>query len=74
MRKNIVPLVIRQKIRINTLENENETLKSTIKDKLYKEFMNKLGEPMEIARIKKENQKLRKKNKQLKELIKEGLR
>ena len=28
--------------RINTLENENETLKETIKDDLYTKFMNKL--------------------------------
>lgn len=58
--------------RINTLENELETLKQTIKDELYKEFMKKLGETTEIDRLKKENKKLRIKNKELKEIIKEG--
>lgn len=58
------------KKRINTLENENETLKETIKNELYKCFMNKLNEPLELDRIKKENKRLRNKVKILKEMLK----
>jgi DNA anti-recombination protein RmuC len=56
--------------KINTLENENETLKETIKNELYKSFMNKLNEPLELDRIKKENKRLRNKVKTLKEILK----
>lgn len=59
------------KLRINTLENENEYLKSTIKDELYKTFMYKLGEPLEMERLRNDNKNLRKKVKTLKEIIKE---
>lgn len=51
--------IIKLQQRINTLENENETLKNVIKDELYKEFMKKLAEPMEVERLRKENKKLR---------------
>lgn len=51
--------VIKLHQRVNTLENENETLKNVIKDELYKEFMKKLAEPMEVERLRKENKKLR---------------
>lgn len=61
---------IKLKKRINTLENQIETLENSIKDDLYKEFMKKLGETTEIDRLKKENKKLRIKNKELKEIIK----
>ena len=64
--------VIAQNRKINTLKNENETLKNTIKDELYKEFMKKLGEPLEIARLRKENKKLRKQKKELQKIICEG--
>lgn len=57
---------------INTLEGEIEYLKETIKDELYKEFMKRLGEPMEMARLKKENKRLRIQVRELKEIIKEG--
>ena len=63
---------IKLKQKINTLENKIETLENSIKDELYKEFMKKLGETTEIDRLKKENKKLRIKNKELKEIIKEG--
>ena len=56
-------------IKINTLENENQFLKETIKDKLYVTFMNKLGEPLEMNRLLEENKKLRKKLKIYKEMI-----
>lgn len=55
--------------KINTLENENETLKEVIKSELYKEFMSKLGEPLQMERLKEENKKLRKKVKLLKEIL-----
>lgn len=57
--------------RINTLELENETLKETIKDELYKTFMEKLGEPQEMERLRNDNKALRKKIKTLKELMME---
>ena len=69
---NLFKKVIEQNRKINTLENENETLKNTIKDELYKEFMKKLGEPLEIARLRKENKKLRKQKKELQKIICEG--
>ena len=58
--------------RINTLETENETLKNTIKDELYKIFMKKLAEPEESKRYKEDNIRLRKQIKVLKQIIKEG--
>ena len=70
MELNLFKKVIAQNRKINTLENENETLKNTIKDELYKEFMKKLGETAENDRLKKENKKLRIKIKELKEIIK----
>lgn len=59
-------------IKINTLENENDSLKCIIKDELYKTFMAKLNEPLEVERLRKDNKNLRKKIKLLKELVKEG--
>ena len=69
---NLFKKIIAQNRKINTLENENETLKNTIKDELYKEFMKKLGEPLEITRLRKENKKLRKQKKELQKIICEG--
>lgn len=62
--------IIKLKRKINTLENQVETLENSIKDELYKEFMKKLGETAENDRLKKENKKLRIKIKELKEIIK----
>ena len=45
--------------KINTLELENSVLEQTIKDELYKIFMDKLREPQELDRVKKENKNLR---------------
>lgn len=61
---------IKMRMRINTLENENEMLKNTMKDKLYEAFMNKLTEPIENQRLKKENRRLRRVIKNLKEELK----
>ena len=62
--------VVKLNKRINTLENQVETLENSIKDELYKEFMKKLGETAENDRLKKESKKLRTKIKDLKEIIK----
>lgn len=56
--------------RINALELDNSVLENIIKDELYKTFMDKLKEPQELNRLKKENSNLRKKNKLLKQLLK----
>lgn len=56
--------------KINTLELENSVLEQTIKDELYKIFMDKLREPQELDRVKKENKNLRSKDKTLKALLK----
>lgn len=55
--------------KINSLENEVDTLETIVKDKLYKTFMEKLGESAEVEQLKKENKSLRKKNKLLKEML-----
>lgn len=54
----------------NTVVLERDVLENTIKDELYKEFMKKLGEPVENDRLKKENKRLRQQVKSLKEIIK----
>ena len=69
---SLIKKVIEQRKKINTLENENETLRNTIKDELYKEFMKRLGEPLELSRLKRENKRLRKQKKELQEIIREG--
>lgn len=56
--------------KINTPELNISVLEDTIKDELYKTFMDKLKEPQELNRVKKENSNLRKKNKVLKQLLK----
>lgn len=61
---------VRLKMKVNTLENKIETLENIIKDELYKSFMEKLGESVEVERLKKENKKLRQKCKILKEIAK----
>lgn len=68
---NKIPIWIKQHRQINTLENKVEALENSIKEELYKEFMKKLGEPIEAERLRKENKKLRQKIKVLKEMIKE---
>lgn len=72
MELNLFKKVIEQRKKINTLENENQTLKNAIKDELYKEFMKRLGEPLEVSRLKRENKRLRKQKKELQEIIREG--
>lgn len=55
--------------KINLLEVEKGALEDTIKDELFKTFMEKLQEPSEISRLRKENKNLRAKNKTLKSLL-----
>lgn len=55
--------------KINSLEVEKDALEETIKDELFKIFMEKLQEPSEITRLRKENKNLRAKNKTLKALL-----
>ena len=55
--------------RINTLELERDTLIEIIKDELYKIFMDKLKEPQELERYRKENKNLREKVKTHKQLL-----
>jgi hypothetical protein len=69
---NKIPLWIKQQRQINTLKLEVETLKNSMKEELYKEFMKKLGEPADNERLRKENKRLRQQVKSLKEMIKEG--
>ncbi len=64
--------IVKAQMKINSLENEVETLTNSIKDELYKEFLKNLGDSVENERLKKENKNLRKKVKVLKEIIKEG--
>ncbi len=66
-----IPYVLKTKVENNTLKFKNEMLKNAIQEELYDKFLDKLGEPEEIARLKKENKNLRKKVKLLKELLKE---
>lgn len=70
--KNIskIPKIIAMQRRLNTLEAEVKTLQDIIKDELYKTFMEKLKEPTEIARYKRENKNLRAKVKTLRSLLK----
>lgn len=69
---NKIPIWVKQWWKINTLKLEVETLKNSIKEELYKEFMKKLGEPADNERLRKENKRLRQQVKSLKEMIKEG--
>lgn len=56
--------------KINTLQLNYEVLEETIKDELFKIFMDKLKEPQELERVRKENKNLRSKVKTLKQLLK----
>ena len=69
---NKIPLWIKQQRQINTLKLEVETLKNSMKEEIYKEFIKKLGEPVEAERLRKENKRLRQQVKSLKEIIKDG--
>lgn len=63
---------IKLNLKINSLENEIETLKEATKDDLFNKFMSKLNDEAELNRLRNENKRLRAKVKSLKEIIKEG--
>ena len=50
----------------NTISLKYELLKEQVKDDLFNKIINKIGEPDEIKRLRKENQRLRLKIKDLK--------
>lgn len=58
---------IKLRRKLNTVTGEKEMLEEIIKDKLYKSFMDKLNESLEIPRLRKENRRLRQQVKQLKQ-------
>ena len=59
MKDMIKAMQMQQKI--NTLENENDTLKNIIKEELYQEFMDYVDIRNENERLKDNNKKLRNK-------------
>lgn len=61
---------IRLRKKYNTLETEYEILKECVKNKCFDEILSKIGEPLEIKRLRSENRSLRIKNKELKKIIK----
>ncbi len=54
----------------NKLETEYETLKEEVKEECFKTILEKLGEPLELKRLREENRRLRIKVKELKRKIK----
>lgn len=54
----------------NTLETKYEVLKNDVKEECFKEIISKVGEPIELNRLREENKRLRLKNKELKEMLK----
>lgn len=63
---------IKLNLKINTLQNEIDTLQETIKEDLLSKFMSKLNDEAELNRLRNENRRLRAKVKSLKEIIKEN--
>ena len=61
---------IKLRKKYNTLETEYEILKEYVKDKCFDEILSKIGEPLEIKRLRSENRRLRIKNKELKRMLK----
>lgn len=62
-------LLLKQQIKINTLQNELDTLKRHLKDGMYGNFMIYANNSEEIEYLRKENKRLRLKNKELKEML-----
>ena len=65
-----ISLLLKQQIKINTLQNQLDTLQKQLKDGLYGNFMIYANNVEEIEELKKENRRLRAKIKELKEMIK----
>lgn len=58
-----------QNKRVNTLENKVEMLENVIKDELYNRFMENIEMVNQVEKLRKENKRLREKNKALKDII-----
>jgi len=56
----------------NTLESKYNSLEETVKEDCFKQLIMKIGEPLEIKRLRDENKRLRLKVKELKNLIKKS--
>ena len=54
----------------NKLETEYNVLKEDVKNDCFIKLIEKLGEPLELERLREENKKLRLKNKELKDMLK----
>lgn len=64
-------LLLKQQIKINTLQNQLDTLQRQLKDGLYGNFMIYANNTEMIEELKKENKRLRAKVKELKETLNE---
>lgn len=64
------PKLLKLKIQLNHAEVKISMLEEIIKNKLYKSLMDRIQEPNEIERLRKENKILRAKCKELKEKLK----
>ena len=58
----------------NKLETEYEALKEEVKDECFKKILEKIGEPLEIKRLREENKRLRIKVRTLKNELKASIR
>ena len=58
-----------QNKRVNTLENKVEMLENVIKDELYNRFMENIEMVNQVEKLRKENKRLREKNKALRDII-----
>lgn len=65
-----VSLLLKQQIKINTLQNELDTLHKQLRDGLYGNYMIYANNTEMIEELKKENRRLRQKIKELKEKVK----
>lgn len=58
-----------QNKKVNTLENKVEMLENVIKDELYNRFMENIEMVNQVEKLRKENKRLREKNKALRDII-----
>lgn len=65
-----ISLLLKQQIKINTLQNELDTLYRQLKDGLLTDYMCYAKYVDDVEELKKENKRLRSKIKELKEMIK----
>lgn len=65
-----INLLLKQQIKINTLQNQLDTLQRQLKEGLYGNFMIYANNVEMIEELKKENKRLRSKIKELKEMLK----